>query len=61
MKTINSVKFYNLFEVAEMMGVHVQTVRRLIAQNKLRAVRIGYMDHITETALNDYLGITTEA
>jgi excisionase family DNA binding protein len=61
MKTINGSKFYNVTEVAEQMGVHVQTIRKMISQGKLRAVRIGYMDYISEASVNAYLGITTEA
>lgn len=61
MKTINGTKFYNVFEVAEQLGVHVQTIRKMVARGSLRAVRIGYADHISEASLNEYLGITQPA
>lgn len=59
MKTINGTQFYNVYEIGETLGVHPQTVRKLIAAGKIRAVRIGYMDFITTEALNEYLGITS--
>jgi excisionase family DNA binding protein len=57
MKIINGTKFYNVVDLAQMLGVHQQTIRNAAHKGKLRMVRIGHLDHVSEDALNEYLGI----
>ena len=40
MKIIEGQKYYTIFEVAETVGVHFQSVRRWITQGKLKAVKV---------------------
>ncbi len=40
MKIIEGQKYYTIFEVAETVGVHFQSVRRWINQGKLKAVKV---------------------
>lgn len=42
-------------EVAELLGVHPQTVRRLIHEGKLEGVRIGGALFVPRTALDELL------
>ena len=45
---------YTPEEVAEMYGVHVDTIRRLIRERKLIALKLGQQWRITPQALDDY-------
>lgn len=48
--------FYSPEEVAELLGLHVRTVRRYIREGKLNAVRIGKQYRITAQDLNNLTG-----
>jgi excisionase family DNA binding protein len=61
MKTINGMKFHDVHEIAQILGVHAQTVRGLIRKGSMEAVRIGHADYVSEAALNAYLGIPAQA
>ena len=41
-------------EVAQGLGVKVETIREWINQGKIRAIKIGKEYRITQSALNDY-------
>lgn len=60
MKTINGMNFHDVHEVAQILGVHVQTIRGLIRKGSLTAVRIGHADYVSQAALNAYLGIPAQ-
>lgn len=49
------MRFYTIVEVAKLLKVHDRTVRRLIDDEKLKAVKIGTTWRISESDLNDYL------
>ncbi|MBQ5560512.1 MAG: helix-turn-helix domain-containing protein, partial [Lachnospiraceae bacterium] len=40
MQIIEGDKYYTIPEVAEIIGVHIQSVRRWIKQEKLKAVKV---------------------
>ena len=42
-------------QVADMLNVHVKTIRREIARGSLRCIHVGRAVRITETQLRDYL------
>ena len=61
MKTINGMNYYTLFEVAEKLQVHPHTVRKIVTRGDLPTINIGYVRYVTETALNEYLGVKQTA
>jgi putative molybdopterin biosynthesis protein len=48
-------KFYTLEEVANMLRVSVETVRRLIIHGEIDAKRVGRQYRISQENLNKYL------
>lgn len=52
---MGKLKFYTISEVAELLKVHDRTIRRLIDNKKLKAVKIGTTWRISEDDLNEYL------
>jgi excisionase family DNA binding protein len=54
-------EFWSLTEVAERLGVHVFTVRRLCWHRKLRATRIGSAVRVSEAELQRYITANTES
>ena len=46
-----SIPLYSVQEVATVLGVHPETVRRLIHQGRLGAIRVGRLLRIPEDAL----------
>lgn len=48
--------FYSPDEVAELLGLHVRTVRRYIREGRLGAKRIGKQYRIAAAELSDFLG-----
>lgn len=49
-------EYYSAEEVAELLGLHVRTVRRFIREGKLRARRIGKQYRIAEGDLRALVG-----
>lgn len=52
-------KLYKTQEVAELLGVNVQTIRRYIREGRLKAVKNnekGRLYYITETSIKAFLG-----
>ena len=52
---MNIPKMLTVYEVAEHLRVNHNTVRRLISEKKLKAVRIGNAIRIQEPDLAEYL------
>jgi excisionase family DNA binding protein len=50
-----SAALYSVRQVADQLGVHPETVRRLIHDGRLEAVRIGRVLRIDGTALEGFL------
>jgi excisionase family DNA binding protein len=48
-------KIYTAEQVAKLLQVHHLTVLKLIKQKKLKAVRVGRVYRITESAINAFL------
>jgi excisionase family DNA binding protein len=48
-------KFYTTEEVAEMLKLNVRTVRAMINQKKLRAVKIGNEYRVTDDHLRKFI------
>ena len=48
-------KFYTLEEVADMLRVSVETVRRLVLSGEIEAKRVGRQYRISQENLNKYL------
>lgn len=46
---------YTLEQVAEILQVSVHTVRRLIKEKKLRAIRVGIQLRVTQEDLDHFL------
>ncbi len=46
---------YTLEQVAEKLQVSVQTVRRLIKEGKLKAIRVGIQMRVTQEELDRFL------
>lgn len=55
MKEIENLKLYNLQEVAEILGIHYQTVRKLIQKGELKAKKIGKGYIVTSENLKQYV------
>ena len=55
MKEIAGIKCYELQKVADILGVHYQTIRNLIKNGKIKATRIGRNYMITEQNLQKYI------
>jgi len=55
MKENPGIKCYELQEVADIFGVHYQTIRNLIKNGKIKATRIGRNYMITEQNLQKYI------
>lgn len=55
MKEIENLKLYNLQEVAEILGIHYQTVRKLIQNGELKAKKIGKGYIVTSENLKQYI------
>ena len=51
----NGGRLYTVQEVANLLGVHAETVRRLIHSGGLPAVRVGRVLRVEEEALERYL------
>jgi excisionase family DNA binding protein len=50
---------YTLEQVADRLQVSVQTVRRLIKEGRLKAVRVGVQLRVTQEALDEFLKQTS--
>jgi excisionase family DNA binding protein len=48
--------YYAVDEVAELLGLHVRTIRRFIREGRLKATRVGRQYRIAETDLNTLVG-----
>lgn len=61
MIVIGNIKFFTVYEIAELLRINATTVRTYIKQGKLKAQRIGKPFLISETSLQEFLGeiITT--
>ena len=55
MKEIENLKLYNLQEVAEILGIYYQTVRKLIQNGELKAKKIGKGYIVTSENLKQYV------
>lgn len=51
-----SKEFYSPDEVAELLDVHVRTVRRFIRDGKLKASRVGKQYRVASSDLSEFLG-----
>lgn len=49
------MKVYNLKEVVSLLGLNIQTIRKLIKEGKLRASKVGTHYVVTDEAIKDYL------
>jgi excisionase family DNA binding protein len=49
-------QFYTVEEVATMLRVSKETIRRLIAEGRLEGVRVGHQVRISKDALDKFLG-----
>lgn len=45
--------FYNIYETADILGVHERTVRRLIKDNELKAFKVGRIWRISREAIEE--------
>lgn len=52
---INGERAYTTTEIAEILKVQQQSVRKNIERGRLKAIRPGVQYYITETALMDFL------
>lgn len=57
MREITGKIFYTAQEVADMIGVHIQTVRLWIKQDKLKAVKVGRAFFINSDDVQKMMGI----
>lgn len=54
-KVILDVKLFNTQEVAELLGVGVETARNYIAEGRLKAKKIGTRYYVSEEKLKAFL------
>ena len=54
---METMKFYSLEQVAELLGVNYQLVYKLVRSGELRAVRVGKVYRVLEADLRDYIQI----
>jgi excisionase family DNA binding protein len=52
---VNDTALYTVREVASRLGVHPETVRRLIHDGRLDAVRVGRVLRVDSTSLHGFL------
>jgi len=52
---IEGIKFYTILDVAEVLRVTPQTVRKYIKEGKLRGQKIGRPTYVTFKSLQEYL------
>lgn len=55
------IRVYTLDEVAEVLKITRRTLYTYVKEGKLKAVKIGREWRVSETALQDFLNIGTEA
>lgn len=48
-------KFYTMQDAADILGIHVRTIQRMIKQNELRAYKVARCVRIREEDLQEYL------
>jgi excisionase family DNA binding protein len=51
----NGARLYSVQEVAGQLGVHPETIRRLIHEGRMDAVRVGRILRVHGHALDDFL------
>jgi excisionase family DNA binding protein len=51
----NDLSLYSVREVADRLGVHPETIRRLIHDGRLEAVRVGRALRVAPAALEGFL------
>lgn len=49
------IKLLTVYEVADLLKVHFNTVYELVRENKIRYVRIGRQIRISEEALSEFI------
>lgn len=49
------MKFYTVKEVAEMLSVHPETIRRHLLSGKLKGYKVGKDWRVEETAIREFL------
>lgn len=47
--------FYTVEEVAEMLRVHINTIRNLIKNRKLKAIKVGVQVRISKEAYEEFI------
>ena len=55
-----SKEYYSPDEVAELLGLHVRTIRRFIREDRLKATRVGKQYRIAESDLKKLIGAHPE-
>ena len=55
-----SVAVYSAEQVADILGLHVRTVRGYVRDGRLPAVRMGKQYRITERDLKAFAGVVTD-
>ena len=58
-RTVGSLVVYDLPEVAEMLRLHLDTLRRYIREGRLRAAKAGKTYLVTDENLQEFLKGTT--
>lgn len=58
-RTVGNLVVYDLPEVAEMLRLHLDTLRRYIREGRLRAAKAGKTYLVTEENLQEFLKGTT--
>jgi len=49
-------KYYTIYEVADILGLHHKTIRGFISDGKLNAIKIGKQWRITKADLDNFMG-----